>query len=630
LHLDKLRLEQFRSFENGLISFHPYLTAIVGENNGGKSNIIDAIRLLFQPTSDRRDIYCREPDIRRGSEREEFRIKAKISGLNAAQRGLLVSAVPDPAKAEAIFGLEFKKEKGDRFRSKHWCGKFQYPLESGSSDLIKHVYLPPLRDAQTALASGDSARIVQLLRHFLDEDGEKPFVEGLRRDPAAATEVQRRSKEVLTSIKSSIDLLLRDLTTGAKEQNAALGFASDEKLHDVARDLKFKLAEAAIDPEDLRQSGLGYANLLFMATVIMELERSKDADLTLFLVEEPEAHLHPQLQMLVLDFLQEKAIASATTETEPGQPEGRIQVVVTSHSPNITAWIEPENLIVTRTVPVVDGRPKSLTLPVKDLGLSKRHLAKVSRYLDVTRSALLFGGRVMLIEGIAEALLLPLFVERMFPQRHLAGHSDRYKWKRFKSATIVAIDGVDFEPYVRLLMTSYAAEPESSSLRIADKVVVVTDRDPEAPGDREVSLSTVCAAIGAGQDVVIRSNANSFEKALFCPENEPILKAAFLDIHPKSNRRWEGSIESKEKAARAESFWKMFASKTNPIRKGDYAQALASMLSPRLEDQPPKQFQEQFPDNPEDARAAYDAAIKAFVIPDYIKAAIEDIVAINA
>ncbi len=76
---------------------------------------------------------------------------------------------------------------------------------------------------------------------------------------------------------------LSALTAGVRRQAASLGFANDEKLIDVARDLRFKLADHGIEPEDLRYSGHGYANLLYMATIAVELEKVNDADLTLFL-----------------------------------------------------------------------------------------------------------------------------------------------------------------------------------------------------------------------------------------------------------------------------------------------------------------------------------------------------------
>ncbi|MQB35452.1 ATP-dependent endonuclease [Agrobacterium tumefaciens] len=628
MYLERLRLERFRSFENATVRFDPYLTAIVGENNGGKSNIVDAIRLLFQPANGRREVYCEESDLRDGE--ASFRIKAQLTDLSPAQRGLLATAIRNPTKGEARFGLDFAQQSGDRYRAKYWCGEFEAAPEPGSTDLIKYVYLPPLRDAQRALASGNPTRIAQLLRYFLNSDKarEKQFVADLRRDLKPVESEEKESTKILGSIETAIGRLLRDLTTGAKLQKAALGFSGNESLYDIARDLRFKLGEQAIAPEEIRQSGLGYANLLFMATVIMELEQSKDADLTLFLVEEPEAHLHPQLQMLVLDFLRDKAKQSAKVQGAPGQPQGRIQVIVTSHSPNITAWTDLESIVVARAVPAPPGRPKSLTLPINALDLHPHHLAKVSRYLDVTRSALLFGGRVMLVEGIAESLLLPVFSERLFPKRHDPDHADRIRWKRFKSATLIAIDGVDFEPYVRLLLTSYLEPGGSTSIRIADKVVVVTDRDPGVPSDRIATLQRIGAALGAGTDLVVRANDLSFEQSLYSIANAPLLRAAFLDVHPQSQKRWQSEIAEKAAGEQAVGFWDLFASKTNAVRKGDYAQALATLLTPKRDEHVPKTFTDDHKDAGNDAAiAAYKAAIAAFEIPEYIRQALEDIVA---
>lgn len=617
MYLDRLRLERFRSFENGLITFHPHLTAIVGENNGGKSNIVDALRLLFLPTNGRREIYCEESDIRREAKDKKdkfFKIKACLTDLSPAQKGLLISAVPNPLKSEAYYGLLFSKDDGKRYKPKYWAGKFEVPPEAGSTDLIRYVYLPPLRDAQRALASGNPTRIAQLLRYFVGKDDEEKF----------KTDFQRaQTSDVLTTIDDEIGLLLRDLTTGAREQKAALGFSDNESLYDIARDLRFKLADAdIINPEELRHSGLGYANLLFMATVIMELEKAKEADLTLFLVEEPEAHLHPQLQMLVLDFLQEKAKQSSQTVRKPGEAEGRIQVVVTTHSPNLTAWIEPENLVVMRSLPGTDMRPASAAIAIRALDIEKRKLAKISRYLDVTRSAMLFGGRVMLIEGMAEALLLPVFAERLFKHRGDPLHTDRQKWKRFQSASLVSIEGVDFEPYALLLL-----KPGLDVPCIAERLVVVTDRDPSAPGDREENLRTLAASMGVGNKLSVAVNEVTLEQSLFTAANAPLLKAAFLDLHPKSEKKWVDQIESVTEAERPNAFLSLFTSRTNAVRKGDYAQSLAVALSPKDPDYVPDPILKLHNGNVEAAKKAYGEHIEAFEIPDYLQQAISELVA---
>ena len=58
MHLEALTINNFRSFDKAAIPFCRDLTVLVGENNGGKSNAIDAIRLITTPLGGRREIYA--------------------------------------------------------------------------------------------------------------------------------------------------------------------------------------------------------------------------------------------------------------------------------------------------------------------------------------------------------------------------------------------------------------------------------------------------------------------------------------------------------------------------------------------------------------------------------------------
>jgi len=95
MFLDTLKLNNFRSFEDEQICFGKDLTILVGENNGGKSNTIDALRLITTPLSGRREIYCESSDIRFGRAEPKFEVQATFSDLSVPQQGRLISAVTD-------------------------------------------------------------------------------------------------------------------------------------------------------------------------------------------------------------------------------------------------------------------------------------------------------------------------------------------------------------------------------------------------------------------------------------------------------------------------------------------------------------------------------------------------------
>lgn len=581
MYLKTLTVSSFRSIEQLEIPLCNGLTILVGENNGGKSNVIDAIRLLTMPLSGRRELYCETTDIRFGSARRQFELIGCFAELSPPQQGRLISAATDHAISGSIFGLRYDESSG-RFpvRPVLWAGNQQGSPEPGCHEMIRHVYLPPLRDAKRALASGNPTRIYALLNHFLDGGDSESLAQSLRRDASA---------EILERVGGAVEVGLSALTSGVRQQTTSLGFANDEKLIDIARDLRFKLADHGVEPEDLRYSGHGYANLLYMATIAVELEKVNDADLTLFLVEEPEAHLHPQLQAAVLCFLEEQVEKSRQPRLGHEGPAGQLQVIVATHSPNISSWVESKKLVFFRSfipevvlpIEVLEGanveakpvtRPRRETrcIPLASLALESVERRKIDRYLDVTKSAFLFGGRVLLAEGIAEALLLPVIAKK-----HVL-KDDLERLRLFRSAVFVPIDGVDFEPYAKLLLTSF------NEVRICDRLVVLTDGDggglPETqalPGAlRKASLEAIAAKLGAGGLIKVVINDYSLETELVRAGNGALMKAVYLQLHPRSEVKWDAAVaETGDDQALA--IQKLFES----TRKGDFAQLLAEEIN---------------------------------------------------
>lgn len=643
MYLKNLKLRSFRSFDEGEVELQRDLTVFAGENNGGKSNAIDAIRLLTTPISGRREIYCEQSDVRFGSTGRAFELESTYHELSPAQQGRFISAATDATLTQAAFGLRYDAARAaTNARPGLWAGRAGNTPEPGCHEMIRHVYLPPLRDARRALASGNPTRIMALLSHFL---------EGSDPDDVAKELKRKADHAILTRVDTAIEKGLTALTAGSRHQAAALGFSSDETLIDIARDLRFKLADHGVAPEDLRYSGHGYANLLYMATITVELERIRTADLTLFLVEEPEAHLHPQLQAAVLCFLQEQAENSAKQKADPHGPSGQLQVIVATHSPNLSAWVPNQKIVVFKgVVPkkaaeeppqqveepqaaedvaqtgsdgaaapdmsafdvmmgaateapeeaplpahepevVPEGRRVSRCIPLSTIDIDEISRRKVDRYLDVTKAALLFGGRVFLIEGIAEALLLPVIAKK-----HVL--KDRIEQYRiFRSAVFVPIDGVDFEPYLKLLLTSH------QDIRIADRLVILTDGDdgnreeddePHPGARRKAAFDKLAQDLGAADACAVVVNDYSLESELVRAGNGPLLREVYLDMHPKSAEKWDAAVAlaGEEQALAIQKIFKK-------TRKGDFAQLLAK----RIEDG------------------------ADFTVPEYIKNAINALVA---
>lgn len=555
MHLAKLEFTNFRSCRATDIWFQPDLTVLVGENNSGKSNVIDGIRLVTAPSDGRRSRYCDSADLSFGAESSSFELRATYGGLSVAEQALYLSASNGVGTGEVSYRLRYDLPGPHERRGRtSWTlgANDAVDPEPAARDRVRHVYLPPLRDAQQALSSGSGDRIEFVLK-ALAVPGEIETLE----DAAAGAFGGLGADPLVIRTNEAVGDQVATLTQGSIPHTTEIGFA-EPRLRHLARAMRVKLGEAGVAPTDLAHSGLGYANLLYLSTVVVELEATHDADLTIFLVEEPEAHLHPQLQSAVLDFLIDAA-------REDPVASGDIQVVITTHSAQLAATVPSAHVEVLKSV-VTDASGGAVdrvtrAVPTWCLEVPEPQRRKVDRYINATRSPMLFGPRVMLVEGIAEALLMPTLARRF-----LNTDEDR---ARFRGLALVAIDGVDFEPYLRLLLSPHAG------LRIAERVIVVTDRDPSAPGDRVDRLTQLAMELGAEHCLTVEAAEITLEAALFAAGNVECLRNGFLAQRPQSQHAWEEVLGESE-ADRPGQLMKTF--KDKGISKGELAQFIAAVV----------------------------------------------------
>lgn len=576
MYISKLTIQNYRTFKDFTIKLKP-LTLIVGENNIGKSNLLDSIGLIFgQDVSYFKKRVLEVADfnydvILKFKQKildltipvediafPEISIAATLTDWDDEQESVIadwystgdlktatLTYVFAPTtrfdriaeiKQQREFIKNYKKEiTNEAFEAllpsaklaliNFPISKYYYNIYGGSGTSttagdyhlrqLRFELLDALRDACSELVASHNNK---LLFRILNSKEENEY-QDLKSQLVGLQKAINDNKS-LQEIKAGISVQLEKISLVTDETSNLVDLIFT--LPDVSDLLKKISIIYGDNPVKIERNGTGRNNLLFISLVLSYIEdvtRAHSAYFRVVGLEEPESHLHPNLQ----DHLAHNIESLIKKEGEKDFRKD-IQLLITSHSTHITTKIDFENTVVLYRKDdqivshyILDGFP--------DTAIGKKQVKYLNKYLDAVNTNLFYSRKIILVEGISEKLLIPKFFEMTL--KHSVERS---------SCCVINVNGLAFAHFLEIIKNGYF-----------QKCLVLTDQDSDTKTkDRADNLAVKYAGI-AEIKVGITESA-TFEKDLINANltlrGREILLKVIKAVRPNSGKAYAEKLDT--------------------------------------------------------------------------------------
>jgi putative ATP-dependent endonuclease of OLD family len=502
MYISSVHINGFRNFLSTIIDFNEGVNVIIGHNNAGKTNLLKSLSLILDPTASRKlevDDFNKEVELsilKTNPPRVQIAltidesINEDLAGDDLVTVANWLTALQTPYRAQLTYEFFLPVSEHDEYRNtlaaarnskeawniiKHdFLRKFVHKTYGGDPDLkvvadsesihkFDYQFLNAIRDVERDMFTGRNTLLREVVDFFIDFE-----IKNNGRTPAEKlAEIKVQKEKFAANANVLLDLLkerMRDgegqilkyaTDTGASHNDAEPGFDGSISEVELYSTLRLVIRYGTGMEIPATHNGLGYNNLIFMSLLLAKMQMDTNGQylgsnakvFPILVIEEPEAHLHPSMQYKFLKFLKENVKNKAR------------QVFITSHSTHITSAVSLDEIICLS----VHERNLKVGYPGKvftDDEEGKKSKAFVQRFLDATRSDMLFAKNVILVEGMAEQLLMSTFA--------------KYNGKSLEDAhvTVINIGGRYFGHFLKLFDTN-------KDYTIAKKIACITDRDPE-------------------------------------------------------------------------------------------------------------------------------------------------------